>query len=236
MAKTPSPNLPHETWRRLIATLLLVVLVIGIALATAITLSITVGWNTSPERFVTLILLGTTVGELAAFGLLIWRLHQEGRTLRDLGWGQPTIWWVFVLGIGIALLYSGYTVLNNPMIAHHFFDISWFKFAGLMAAIAGGFLEETLFRGYVMMSLNSMSYQRGVQVVLSGVFFALFHLYVFADPLSLLLVQGFTFVLGVALAITYLLGKRSLTPVIISHILVDLLLEPWLFLSFFGGR
>ncbi len=72
---TTSPNLPRESWRLLIATLLLVLLVVGIALAAAITLSITLGWNRSPERFVTIILLGTTIGELAAFELLIWRLH-----------------------------------------------------------------------------------------------------------------------------------------------------------------
>lgn len=165
---TTSPNLPRESWRLLIATLLLVLLVVGIALAAAITLSITLGWNRSPERFVTIILLGTTIGELAAFELLIWRLHQRGRTRRDLGWGQPTRWWAFVLGIGIDLLYSGYTALNNPVIAHHFFDLTWFKLAGLIAALAAGLLEETLFRGYVMMSLKSMGYQRYVQVLLSA--------------------------------------------------------------------
>ena len=42
-----------------------------------------------------------------------------------------------------------------------------------------------------------------------------------------------TFVLGVALAITYAIGKRSLTPVIISHALIDVIIEPWLLLSFF---
>jgi hypothetical protein len=48
-----------------------------------------------------------------------------------------------------------------------------------------------------------------------------------------LVVQGLTFVLGVALATTYVIGKRSLTPVIISHALIDILIEPWLLLSFF---
>lgn len=39
--------------------------------------------------------------------------------------------------------------------------------------------------------------------------------------------------LGAALAVTYLAGKRSLTLVIIAHALVDLIVEPWLLLSFF---
>ncbi len=45
--------------------------------------------------------------------------------------------------------------------------------------------------------------------------------------------QGLTFLLGVALAISYIVGKRSLTPVIISHALIDMVIEPWLFVSFF---
>ena len=78
-----------------------------------------------------------------------------------------------------------------------------------------------------------MGYGLMVQVLLSGLFFALVHFYAFAAPLSVLVVQGLTFVLGVVLAITYAIGKRSLTPVIISHALIDVIIEPWLLLSFF---
>jgi hypothetical protein len=75
--------------------------------------------------------IGSIIGELAAFGLLVWQLHRRGQTLRDIGWGQPTRWW------------------------------------------------------------------------------------------------------AIAPAITYIVGKRSLTPVIISHALIDMIIEPWLFVSFF---
>lgn len=231
-----SLNPPRESWGRLIGTLLLVLLVVGIALVAAITLSILLEWVQHSASFVAAILLGTMVGELLALGLLAWRLHRRGRTLRDLGWGQSTRWWSVALGIGIALLYSGFTIFTNPVIAHHLLEVSLFKLVGVGAAVVAGVVEESIFRGYVMTTLNTMGYRAIVQILMSGVFFALFHLYVFTDPLSVLLVQGATFVLGSALAVTYLLGKRSLTPVILSHTLVDLLLEPWLFLSFFGGR
>jgi hypothetical protein len=36
-----------------------------------------------------------------------------------------------------------------------------------------------------------------------------------------------------SVATTYVIGKRSLTPVIISHALIDIIIEPWLLLSFF---
>ena len=101
------------------------------------------------------------------------------------------------------------------------------------AAVVAGLVEETIFRGYVMTTLGRMGYGLMVQVLLSGLFFALVHFYAFAAPLSVLLVQGLTFVLGVALAITYAIGKRSLTPVNISHALIDVIIEPWLLLSFF---
>jgi len=101
------------------------------------------------------------------------------------------------------------------------------------AAVVAGLVEETIFRGYVMTTLGRMGYGLMVQVLLSGLFFALVHFYAFAAPLSVLLVQGLTFVLGVALAITYAIGKRSLTPVNISHALIDVIIEPWLLLGFF---
>lgn len=46
------------------------------------------------------------------------------------------------------------------------------------------------------------------------------------SPISLLVVQGLTFLLGVALAVTYVIGEWSLTPVIISHALIDIIIEP----------
>lgn len=141
-----------------------------------------------------------------------------------------------MLGIGVALLYSGFTAFTNPVIAHHLLEISLFKLVGIAAAVVAGVVEETIFRGYVMTTLGRMGYGLVIQVLLSGLSFAFFHLYAFTNLLTIFLVQGFTFLLGVALAITYQLGKRSLTPVIISHALIDIILEPWLFLSFFGGR
>jgi len=40
----------------------------------------------------------------------------------------------------------------------------------------------------------------------------------------------FTFVTGIVLAAVSIVGKRSLTPSIISHALINLLIEPWLLL------
>lgn len=229
----PSNNPPRESWGRLIGTLLLVLAVLGIVLYGTIALSIKLGTMHQPTSRVATLLIGTTIGELAAFGVLVWLLHRRGSKLRDLGWGQPTRWGAIALGIGIALVYSTFTALTNPHVGLHLLEFSWLKLLAIGAAVVAGLVEETIFRGYVMTTLGRMGYGLVVQVMLSGLFFALVHFYAFAAPLSVLLVQGLTFVLGVALAITYVIGKRSLTPVITSHALIDVIIEPWLLLSFF---
>lgn len=118
----------------------------------------------------------------------------------------------------------------------HILEFSWLELLSIGAAVVAGLVEETILRGYVMTTLGRMGYGLVVQILLSGLFFALVHFYAFAAPLSVLVVQGLTFMLGVALATTYVIGKRSLTPVIISHALIDVLIEPWLLLSFFQKK
>jgi hypothetical protein len=44
-----------------------------------------------------------------------------------------------------------------------------------------------------------------------------------------------TFVLGALLASIYLLSRRSLLPVIVAHVGIDLLIEPWLILYALSG-
>ena len=232
-SKTTITTQPRESWGRLIGTLLLVLAVLGVVLYGTIVLSVALGAMRQPISRVATFLIGTTAGELAAFGVLVWLLHRRGSRLRDLGWGQPTRCGAIALGIGIALVYSAFTVLTNSYVGAHLLELSWLKLLAIGAAVVAGLVEETIFRGYVMTTLGRMGYGLVVQVLLSGLFFAVVHFYAFATPLSLLLVQGLTFVLGVALAITYAFGKRSLTPVIISHTLIDVIIEPWLLLSFF---
>jgi len=217
----------------LIGTLLLVLAVLGIVLYSTIVLSIKLGAMRQPTSRVATFLIGTTVGELAAFGVLVWLLHRRGSRLRDLGWRQPTRWGAIALGIGIAIVYSATAALFNPHVGLHLLEFSWLKLLAIGAALVAGLVEETIFRGYVMSTLGRMGYDLVVQVLLGSLFFALFHFYVFSAPLTVLVVWGFTFVLGVALAITYAIGKRSLTPVIISHALIVVLIEPWLLLGFF---
>lgn len=98
-----------------------------------------------------------------------------------------------------------------------------------------GLVEETIFRGYLMTSLNDLGRGRATLVLVSGAVFTAAHFHAFSSPASILAAFGATLVLGAALAAVYLAGKRSLTPVIVSHALVDMIIEPWLLLGFFTG-
>ena len=87
---TTTSKASGASWKQLISTLLLILLVVGVALAAAITIGVTAGWMRNPQNAVATVFTGTIIGELAAFGLLVWRLRRRGQTLRDIGWGQPT--------------------------------------------------------------------------------------------------------------------------------------------------
>lgn len=88
-------------------------------------------------------------------------------------------------------MYSGYTALN-PGVGHHLLDFSLLKLLAIGAAIVAGLVEEIVFRGYVITTLGRMGYGLVVQVLLSWLFFAFFHLYVFTNLLTILIVQGLT--------------------------------------------
>lgn len=234
MVSNPTPGKPSAgSWWQLIRALLLILLAVGVPLFAAISLGAATGEMRHPQSAVATIFSGTLIGELIALGLLVWLLRQRGQTLRGIGWGRPTRWWAIALGIAVAVVYSGFTTITNPSVSRHLLDFTLLKLLAIVTAIVAGVVEETIFRGYVITTLGRKGDGLVVQVLLSGLFFALFHLYVFTTPLAILIVEGLTFLLGVALAITYIAGERSLTPVIIGHALIDMVIEPGLFLSFF---
>jgi membrane protease YdiL (CAAX protease family) len=218
-----------------IGTLLALLAIIGIVSYGAFVVAYPLGWLEHPETRLATFLLGTIAGELAAFGVLAWWLRRRGTRLRALGLGTPTNWRGIALGLGVAAGYTGFTAALNPSVGPHLLSFTLLKALAVVAALVAGVVEETLFRGYLMTSLQAMGRGRIIQVLMSGAAFALAHFYGFVSPATLLATFGFTFVLGAAQAVTYLVGNRSLTPVIVSHALVDLVIEPWLLLGFFTG-
>ncbi len=225
-------NESKESWGTLIRNLLILLAVIGGIAYSAFPIALAFGLLSQPESRIAVFLVGSICGELGAFALLVWLLSRRGQKLRDLGWGQRTTWQAILLALAIAMGYAGVTALN-PRISANLLQFSSLKVLAVISAIVAGVVEETIFRGYVMTVLAGMGYSPLVQLLVSGIAFAVAHFYGFASPAVLVPTLGFTLVLGLALGAIYLIGKRSLTPVIISHVLIDLIIEPWLLLSFF---
>ncbi len=178
-------------------------------------------------------LVGSAIGELAALGLLRARLRRRGERLRDLGWGRRPTASAMAGGLAVALGYILWTAAD-PSVGAHLFDASGLQLVALPVAVVAGVVEEVVFRGYLMTSLRRMGRGPVVQVVVSAGAFALAHAYAFGGSLSAVVAaQIGTFALGLALALVFVAGRRSLTPVIAAHVLIDLVLEPALLLRVF---
>jgi membrane protease YdiL (CAAX protease family) len=147
------------------------------------------------------------------------------------------LWW------GLALIVAGayviYTMRAIPLVADMQREISWFKLLGIASAVVGGIVEEAIFRRWLMDTLASGGFPIIAQVAVSAVAFGLAHglwALVGRDSRSVLLAIVSTSLLGLSLAIIYLAAGRNLGPCILAHVMINVVIEPWLMLSAVSGR
>ncbi len=178
-----------ESWWRLIRNLLILLAVIGALAFAAFPLAGLLGLLATAQGRVGAFLVGSICGELAALYVLARLLRPHGMALRDLGLGRPTTAPAVLLGLLVALAYSAVTALN-PAVRAHLFHLSILKAIALLAALVAGVVEETIFRGYVMTALQRMGHGRAVQLLVSGIAFALAHVYGFTSLLAYLTTQA----------------------------------------------
>jgi membrane protease YdiL (CAAX protease family) len=147
------------------------------------------------------------------------------------------LWWI--LAVIVAGVYVIYTMRAIPLVADMQREISWFKLLGIASAVVGGIVEEAIFRRWVMDMLVSRGFPSMTQVAVSAVVFGLAHglwALVGRDSRSALLAIVSTSLLGFALAIIYLAAGRNLGPCILAHVMINVVIEPWLMLSAVSGR
>jgi hypothetical protein len=102
-----------------------------------------------------------------------------------------------------------------------------------------GFFEVVFFRKVVMDVAQHHAYSPSMQVIISAGVFGVAHALwvVFSGKVraavAVIIATG-TF--GGLLAIVYLLGGRSVAPCVAAHIVVNLILEPWLVLTSVTGN
>lgn len=97
---------------------------------------------------------------------------------------------------------------------------------------ADGWSQEVLFRGYVLFRLARAGLPAVAQVLLSGTLFAAIHVgYAGETAWTALSPLVGTFMLGCFYAWAVKSGRDSLKPVICCHVLIILMLQPWLALA-----
>ena len=150
---------------------------------------------------------------------------------------SPIAW---ILAAIVGIVYVSYTLKAIPFIASMQREISLFKLLGILAAVVGGIVEEVFFRRWVMGTLMFRGFASVTQVIISGIAFGLAHagwtLLAKRDLKFSLPAIMSTSILGVFLAIIYLAGGRNLGPCILAHVMINVVIEPWLMLSAVSGK
>ena len=124
--------------------------------------------------------------------------------------------------IGTAML----VFLPDPALV---WQASWMNVSLSSVAAADGWTQEVLFRGYVLFRLARAHVPAAAQTVLSGGLFAAIHIgYAGTGTWAVLSPLAGTFMLGCFYAWAVQIGRGSLTPVIFCHILIIVVLQPWL--------
>lgn len=149
----------------------------------------------------------------------------------------PPLAWILASITSIA--YVLYTMKAIPLVFAKQKEISLLKLLGIISAIVGGIVEEVFFRRWLMDMLMARGASPMLQVVISGIAFGLSHTvwilargdFEFTIPAILS-----TSMLGTLLAIIYLAGGRNLGPCIYAHVLINIIIEPWLMLSSISGN
>jgi hypothetical protein len=150
----------------------------------------------------------------------------------------PALAWI--LATITAIAYVLYTMKVISLVLAKQREISWFKLLGILAALVGGIVEEVFFRRWTMDMFMKGGFNPILQVIISGVAFGLVHAsWTFLakrDFKATLPAILSTSILGIFLAIIYLAGGRNLGPCIFAHVLINIVIEPWLMLSAVSGK
>jgi membrane protease YdiL (CAAX protease family) len=105
--------------------------------------------------------------------------------------------------------------------------------------LVAGIIEELVFRRWLMDF--SMNHGIGIvfQILISGVAFGFVHTSWSSFGRNRKIGLGAaiaTTILGLSLAIVYVIGQRNIGPCIVAHCLISMITEPWLMLAAVSGQ
>ena len=167
-------------------------------------------------------------------------LHNPAGFMRFLGFapgGLGAPWgWLLASVVTAVFVYHG---ARMPSVRANLLRPSWLKLLALPMSLAAGILEEAIFRRLLMDHLQAAGFGVLSQILASGLAFGAAHGIWGLFGRSWRAALGATVatgVLGVALAVVYLLAGRSVAACIAAHFVMDALLEPGLVLAVLRGE
>lgn len=125
---------------------------------------------------------------------------------------------------------SGYA----PVSARNYADQSFYRVSlGFVLGVSAGICTETIFRGFVITQARDAGLPVAIQILLSAVLCGL-ALARFGwsgatarpDVSVVVAVVAAAAILGAMVAAVYLVGRRSLLPVIAAHTIIDMVVQP----------
>lgn len=153
-----------------------------------------------------------------------------GASQEILGWSAAAV---------AAVFFIAYAAAQLPSVRTHLFKLSGLKWLALLVAVTAGFCEEAVFRKLLMDTLAHMNIGLTLQIFGSAAAFGLAHgiwgLFrgsVAAGARATLA----TGVLGLALAVVFVISHRLLAPCIVAHVLINAFAEPGLVLAAVRGE
>jgi membrane protease YdiL (CAAX protease family) len=188
--------------------------------------------GSAEERFLLWILGGVIVEW--AFVVVVWFvLRTRGSSFKNIGVWRLGTWPAWVMALLFAVLSIGSNLRFLPRmhipISYAFMPPGFHLVAALLLGITAGFCEEVLFRAFLMTEFANAGYGNVIQVLMPGVAFGLAHAgYLNQGLLPWLGIMLPTAFLGMMWGIAYLLGRRSLLPVVVAHFLNDATALPWI--------
>ncbi|WP_155590850.1 CPBP family intramembrane glutamic endopeptidase [Lysinibacillus cavernae] len=183
-----------------------------------------------------------SISSMLTICVIYWYINNPKRFIENgLGYSPEMLlnipMWFFTLLIVIG--YISYTMIAIPYVKRNLLSFSLLKLIGIWAAIVSGIVEEVVFRHLLMDYLLSIGFSNISQVLVSGITFGIVHgawvLLRGEIKIALPAILSTT-ILGCLLAMLYIYTGRSTLAPIIAHVLINMIIEPWLMLSAISGK
>jgi membrane protease YdiL (CAAX protease family) len=130
--------------------------------------------------------------------------------------------------------YIFYSVRGLPTVASLLGRISPFKLLALVIAIPAAIVEEVFFRESLMNLLANHHQNVTVQILASGAAFGIVHSFwgIRGGIAAIIGAVRSTTLLGLALAVVFVMAGRVVFPCVVAHFAINLVLEPWLLYAY----